>query len=274
MRRSLDEAPAADRGVERWVQRDAVEAVERRRRRSRRDGLGAAVEHERREIGERSALDERAPEHVCAATFERAVVEAVTEATAAQSGQLGLCVGDVAVLIGRRLRPIGAARSPIRRANRRGVPKRSPSAADVAITRTCRAPPVLCQEVRPLRSIFLTQTYEVRCGCGSRRRRSGCSPWSRATSTGSSAFTRERGLKRATALATPSPSSCLGGVGVTRVDRPGVDREVHHQLRAERLDELHLALDAAVGRDAAGDRRVLEVLGADADDHTLAGVVA
>ena len=65
----------------------------------------------------------------------------------------------------------------------------------------------------------------------------------------------------------------LGGVGVTGVDRLGVvEHEVHHQLRAERLDELGGATQAAVGRRIGGDGGVLEVLRADPDDHPLTAV--
>ena len=47
---------------------------------------------------------------------------------------------------------------------------------------------------------------------------------------------------------------------------------MHHQLGAERLDEAHRRLHAAVGRGVGGDGGVLEVLGADADDDALAVV--
>ena len=49
-----------------------------------------------------------------------------------------------------------------------------------------------------------------------------------------------------------------------------LDGEVHHQLGAERFAELHLACQAAVGRDVVCDRRVLQVLGTDPDHERLA----
>ena len=48
----------------------------------------------------------------------------------------------------------------------------------------------------------------------------------------------ERGLKRPTALAMPSPSSSSGASGSPELTVGGVEHEVHHQLGAERLDEL------------------------------------
>ena len=47
----------------------------------------------------------------------------------------------------------------------------------------------------------------------------------------------------------------------------------HHDLGAERLGQLDLAADRPVGRRVGLERCVLEILGADAEDHGAALVV-
>ena len=64
-------------------------------------------------------------------------------------------------------------------------------------------------------------------------------------------------------------------VGITGVDGRRVEcEEVHHDLRAERLDQLHRRLQRRAVVDVGREGDVLEVFGADADDDVLAVVVA
>ena len=59
---------------------------------------------------------------------------------------------------------------------------------------------------------------------------------------------------------------------LVRLGVRGFDREVGHDLGAERLAQLQAADEPLVGRRVRDERRVLEILGPDADDHRLARV--
>jgi hypothetical protein len=65
-----------------------------------------------------------------------------------------------------------------------------------------------------------------------------------------------------------------GSSGVTGVDDRRVDREVDHDLGAERLDEQHLGVELIGTRHIDSDGGILEVLRTDTDDHLLSVVAA
>jgi hypothetical protein len=164
--RPIDEATARDGDVERRPEDEAVEAVQRRRSRSRHDSAVAAVEDEGHQLRQHRRLDEATADDVAAGTLQHAERYQPAEPSFGQPRSQRLARGDDAVLadgevgevldlcVSRHGAPVSC------RSFAWGAPVARTDPGVLSVAPGCRnaAGPLLCQRARPPASHTLTQT--------------------------------------------------------------------------------------------------------------------